>query len=194
MFAYLKGKLTFKSPTMVYLETNGVGYEVHISLTTYTKIEELEETQLWTHFVVREDSQTLYGFFEQAERSMFIHLISVSGIGPNTGRLILSSMNYSEVQRAIANESVASLNKIKGVGPKTAKRIILDLKEKMVKESLDGDNLPNIVSNTAKDDALSALLALGFQKHKVSRILNDSYKDGISVEELIKIVLSQVSK
>lgn len=194
MFAYLKGKLTYKSATVVYLETNGVGYEVNISLQTYSKIEKLESAQLWTHFHVKEDAQTLYGFFEQAERTMFVHLISVSGIGPNTARLILSSMNYSEVRAAIRNEAVTTLNRLKGIGPKTAKRIILDLRDKMIKEGDDNDNLEFTPNNSAKDDALSALLSLGFQRQKVVGMLNKAYKEGISVEDLIKTVLSQVSK
>jgi len=134
MIAYIDGKITLHTPTYVYIDINGLGYHVNISLQTFSAIEPLAKVKLWTYLHIKEDSQALYGFFEEDERAVFIHLISVSGIGPNTARLILSGMTSGEVRRAISNENVVAFNKVKGVGPKTAKRVILDLKDKIIKE------------------------------------------------------------
>jgi Holliday junction DNA helicase RuvA len=197
MIAYLNGKLTLKTPTFVYLDVNGVGYHVNISLNTYSEIEALESAKIYTYLMIREDSHTLYGFFTEEERNLFTLLISVSGIGGNTGRVILSYLSPSEVNSAILSENVAVFNKVKGIGPKTAKRIILDLKDKIAK--IADDSKVEIVSNTSmntKAEAMSALQSLGFQKTIIEKKLDHVMKSADSsftVEDIIKEVLRQLS-
>lgn len=194
MIAYIDGKITHHTPTFVYLDINGLGYHVNISLQTYSAVESLTKVKLWTYLHVKEDSQTLYGFFHQDERTVFRHLLSVSGIGPNTARLILSSMSSAEVRSAIANENVIAFNKVKGVGPKTAKRVILDLKDKILKEEIAGGvTLPSDTNDT-RTEAAQALTALGFQRAQIQKSIEKHYTPGISIEELIKTVLQQVSR
>ncbi len=198
MIGYIRGKLTLKTPTHVYIEANGVGYFVHISQQTYSKIEAKDEALLYTSLIVREDSQTLYGFYDEVEKEIFNHLISVSGIGPNTGRVILSSMTSSEIRSAILTDRPEIFNKVKGVGPKTAKKIILDLKDKLLKmgDIEDGGDIISAGGNTAKNEALSALVALGFNKQRAGKALDKVLQDAtgdISVEELIKLALGQMS-
>ncbi|GLR16898.1 Holliday junction branch migration protein RuvA [Portibacter lacus] len=195
MFAYIIGKITHKSPTDIYLETNGVGYHLHISLNTYSDIEPLNEVKLFTHFHVKEDAQTLYGFSSNEEKNIFQLLISVSGVGPNTARIVLSALKPKEVQKAIVHEDVLSFNKVKGIGPKTAKRIILDLKDKVIKnvdEQLISSG-PN--HNTDRNEALSALIALGFPKASIEKMLDkviSGSESDLNVEQLIKEVLKQL--
>ena len=196
MIAYIKGEITYKSPTYILVETGGIGYHVNISLNTYAQIEKLEKVQILTHLQVKEDSHTLYGFAEEAERSMFVLLISVSGIGPNTARVLLSSMKVDEARMAIVSENVAAFNKVKGIGPKTAKRIILDLKDKVIKESGDTPMSISLVNNTIREEALSALVALQFPKIKVQKVLNKILQQQpniSSVEEMIKLALKNLS-
>lgn len=195
MITYIKGAITFKSPTYIIVETAGVGYHINVSLNTYAQIEKLESVKILTYLHIKEDSHTLYGFAQDAERSLFTQLISVSGIGPNTAQILLSSMNPEEVRAAIIGEDVAAFRKVKGVGPKTAKRIILDLKDKVMKESGD---LPLSITprdNTIRDEALSALVALGFARIQVQKALNKILKEQpiSNVEELIKLALKQLS-
>lgn len=194
MITYIKGLITFKSPTYIIVETAGIGYHINISLHTYTLIEKLESVKILTYLSIKEDSHTLYGFAEDAERKLFIHLISVSGIGPNTARVLLSGMNPDETRAAIIGEDVLAFKRVKGIGPKTAKRIILDLKDKLLK---DGGDMPISVSpkdNTIRDEALSALVALGFARIKVQKVLNKIIKTQKvgNVEELIKLALKQL--
>lgn len=196
MIAYLKGEITFKSPTYILVEAAGVGYHVNISLHTYSQIEKLEHVKILTHLHIKEDSHTIYGFAEATERSLFVHLISVSGIGPSTAQVLLSSMNPEEVRSAIVGENVASFKKVKGIGPKTAKRIILDLKDKMVKESGDAPLSLLPQDNTIREEALSALVALGFARVHVQKVLNKVLKEQPTidnVENLIKLALKQMS-
>jgi len=196
MIAYLKGTIAYKSPTYIIVETGGVGYHVNISLNTYAEIEKLEKVQILTHLQVKEDSHTLYGFAEEAERKMFVLLISVSGIGPNTARVVLSSLKVEEVRSAIVSENVAVFNKVKGIGPKTAKRIILDLKDKVIKESGDIPTTVAPTNNTIREEALSALVALQFPRIKVQKVLNKILQQQPtinSVEELIKTALKNLS-
>lgn len=196
MISYIDGKITFKSPTFILLETGGIGYHVNISLNTYTQIETKSEIKMLIHFHVKEDSHTLYGFAEETERSLFVHLISVSGIGTNTARIILSAMSPNEVKAAIIAEDVHAFKKVKGIGPKTAKRLILDLKDKIIKESGDTPLTYTTQDNTFRDEALSALVALGFSKIKVQKVLNLILKtntDIKNVEALIKLALKQLS-
>ncbi|NNF34287.1 MAG: Holliday junction branch migration protein RuvA [Saprospiraceae bacterium] len=196
MIAYISGPITFKSPAYIYVEAAGVGYHINISLNTFSKIEHLEQVKILTYFHVKEDGQSLYGFYDAEERQIFIHLLSVSGIGPNTARVILSYMNPEEVNMAILQENVAALNAVKGIGPKTAKRIILDLKDKIAKKQDDVASLVVTVNNTIREEALSALLALGFPKagvqKSISQVLRSDPSVG-SVEDLIKKVLKQMS-
>lgn len=193
MFAYLKGAFKYKTPTSLVIDAGGVGYEVHISLNTYGKIESKDEGMLWVQFIVREDSQTLYGFAEQAEKQLFINLISVSGIGPNTARLILSGMTPSAVNEAILTEDVASFKRVKGVGPKTAKRLIVELKDKIERiPGQEGIVIPADSSNTTRQEALSALIALGFQRAQIQKAMNKAsgtLEEGADTEAWIKASL-----
>lgn len=196
MIAYLKGEITFKSPTFILVEAGGVGYHVNISLNTYSQVEKLENVKILTHLHIKEDSHTIYGFAEAAERSLFVHLISVSGIGPSTAQILLSSLNPEEVRAAIIGEDVNAFKRVKGIGPKTAKRIILDLKDKMVKESGESPLAVLPQGNTIRDEALSALVALGFARIQVQKVLNKVLKENPSmnsVENLIKLALKQLS-
>jgi len=196
LIAYINGKITFKSPAYIYVETNGIGYQVNISINTYAKIEHLDEVKIYTYFHVKEDGQSLYGFYDELEKQIFIHLLSVSGIGPNTARVILSYMDPEEVRMAILQENVVALNNVKGIGPKTAKRIILDLKDKMIKDTGDSQVIVGDNYNTIREEALSALIALGFPKASIQKSLNQAVKNDPSVgsvEELIKKVLKQMS-
>ena len=194
MYDYFNGKLVFKAPTHVILEVGGIGYYIHISLTTYSQIKDLENCKLFISFQVREDAHTLYGFATEGERHLFNHLISVSGIGPNTGRMMLSSATPEEIQSAIVNGQVAMIQKIKGIGPKTAQRVILELQDKLKKQ---GDNalipLP-LAKQSVPDEALSALVMLGFGKAQVEKVLTTLVQanEGLSVEDLIKQALKKL--
>lgn len=197
MYSYLKGNLAHKTPTYVILETGGVGYEVQISLYTYGKIESMDSAKLWVQLIVREDSHTMFGFFEEAEKKLFNHLISVSGIGPNTGRLILSGMPPADVQGAILAEDELSFKKVKGVGPKTAKRLIIELKDKLTRESLGSVSaIPVRTSNSSQQEALSALIALGFQKNQVQKAMvkvASSMPEHAETEDWVKFALKELS-
>jgi Holliday junction DNA helicase RuvA len=198
MIAYIKGEITFKTPTYVLVEANGIGYHINISLQTYSQIEKLERVKLLTHFYVKEDQQTLYGFADNVEKQLFIHLISVSGVGPSTARLMLSGMSTDELRSAIIGENDAAFKKVKGIGPKTAKRLILDLKDKLIKDSgEEGITSPTAspASNTLRQEALSALVALGYVKIQAQKVLNkilQSQPQIESVEKLIKLALSEL--
>ena len=195
MIAYLQGKLTHKNPAFVYVDCNGVGYHVNISLNTYSKLEELDSIKIMTYMHTNDDGQTLYGFMDEAERAIFVLLISVSGVGPNTARVILSYMTTEETKSAIVHENVVALNKVKGIGPKTAKRIILDLKDKIIKISGDQPLIISESNNTLRDEALSALVALGFPKNSVEKQLNSILSNNSEidqVEDVIKLVLKQM--
>lgn len=199
MISYIKGEITYKSPTHVIVETGGIGYHINISLHTYAQIEKLDKVKIYTHFHVKEDAHTLYGFAEELERSLFGHLLSVNGVGPNTARLLLSGMAPEEVRSAIISEQEVAFKKVKGIGPKTAKQIILDLKDKLMKDSGEVSTQINSTSfsnNTIRDEALSALIALGFAKIQVQKTLNKVITEntGIeNVEQLIKLSLKQLS-
>ncbi len=197
MIAYIKGKITFKCPTDIYVETSsGVAYQVHISLHTFSQLEQLEEVKILTTLIVKEDSHTLYGFMTEQEKNLFGKLISVSGIGPNTSRVILSSMTPDDVIRTIASEDHIRFSKVKGIGPKTAKRIILDLKDKLAKEISTSDVNMITQNNSERNEALSALLTLGFPKNTVEKTLNsiiNSTDQDMDAETLIKSVLKKLS-
>ena len=197
MIAYLNGSISHKTPTYIYVDCNGVGYHVNISLNTYSKLENLSKIKIFTYLNVKEDEQSLFGFFDDEERSLFVLLISVSGVGVNTARVILSYMTPDEVKTAIIHENAVALGKVKGIGPKTAKRIILDLKDKVIKET-GGDQvvLLSTESNTIRNEALYALIALGFPKLVVEKQIKsvmDKNPNIELVEDLIKQVLKQMN-
>ena len=194
MYAYIDGKLSFKCPTYVVLEAGGVGYQVHISLHTFSQIPDQERCKLYTWLHVKEDAHTLYGFADEGERRLFLHLISVSGIGPNTGRMILSSITPQEIQAAIVKGDVPLIQRIKGIGPKSAQRLILELQDKLKKEGHDSlISMPQ--HHTIKDEALSALVMLGFAKNAAEKALDQAINAGnesLTVEALIKIALKSL--
>ncbi len=189
MITYLNGKLVEKNPANVVIECNGIGYYVHISLQTYSKIGNQELCKIYTYLSIKEDSHTLYGFADTQERELFKQLISVSGVGTNTARMMLSSMTSSELVSSIASNNVTSLTSIKGIGGKTAQRIILDLKDKILKTSDTLDNKSGLTNNTIKNEALSALVVLGFEKKMAESALTKillKEPNITNVEELIK--------
>ncbi len=191
MIAFVKGNFLQKTPSGVVVDVNGVGYELHISLNTYADIQNLEKGQLYTYFHVREDAQMLFGFSQPAEKHIFIQLISVSGVGASTARMVLSSMKPEEVVRAIGQGNARQLESVKGIGKKSAERIILELKDKLGKMLVDSNNTIQI-SNTLEQDALNALVALGINRavaeQAIGRVVK-SEPEIRQVEEIIKKAL-----
>ncbi len=188
MIAYLNGKLTHKSPAMVYVEVQGVGYEVQISLNTYSRIQGLENCKLLTFLHIKEDAHTLYGFFDEAERSMFLLLIGVSGIGATTARVMLSSLQPEDIQRAIAMENEKMLESIKGIGAKTAKRIILELKDKIKRNKDTGLQISVPANNTLQEDALIALVTLGIARNVAEQAIQKVLKTEPLLQDLEGLV------
>jgi len=190
MYEYIIGETHSVSPTSVVLETNGIGYFINISLNTFSKIKDKAEAKLFLHFHVREDAQLFYGFADEGERELFRFLLSVSGVGANTARLILSSLSTEEVFDAITQGNSSVLQGVKGIGAKTAQRIVIDLRDKLQKAEIE---LEKVVfsHNTLGEEALSGLLILGFAKpaaqKAISRVLKNKQIE--SVEELIKETL-----
>lgn len=193
MITQIRGKLVEKNPTYAVVDCNGVGYLLNISLNTYGALPADENVLLYSHLAVREDAHTLYGFINKVEREVFRLLISVSGIGANTARTMLSSMTSEEIQQAIASENVKAIQSIKGIGVKTAQRVILDLKEKILK-TFDIDEIYEFQSNTNKEEALSALEVLGFASKQTEKVLNSILKQNPegTVESLIKQALKNL--
>lgn len=193
MIHHLKGKLVEKNPTYVVVDCNGVGYFVHISLNTFSKIKDQEQVAIFTHLQVKEDSHTLFGFQEKSEREIFRLLISVSGIGASTARTMLSSLDPTQIRDAIASGDVATIQSIKGIGAKTAQRVILDLKDKIVK-IFGIDEVFVEQSNTIKEEALSALETLGYARKQADKVLNKLIKEieDPTVETLIKLALKNL--
>jgi Holliday junction DNA helicase RuvA len=194
MIAYIEGKITHKEPAYVVVEAGGIGYEVRISLNTYEALKEIEQTKLLTHLHIKEDAHTLYGFMHAAERKLFLDLIGISGVGPSTGMVILSSMPSEDIKSAIINGDAATLQRIKGIGAKTAQRIVLELRDKLAKET-EGAVPSDYVgqeNNKATKEALSALITLGINKAAAEKsIFAIVKKHGrqITVEEIIKLAL-----
>lgn len=188
MIAQLNGKLIEKNPTDLIVDCGGVGYELKISLNTFSAIGSNESITIFTKLVVREDAQILYGFADKVEREMFNHLVSVSGIGPNTAMIMLSSLVPGEIASAITNEDVKTIQGVKGIGAKTAQRVIIDLKDKMLKMSFSSENLFN-ANNTNQFDALTALASLGFDKKAAEKAVDKVSTGEESVEQLIKEAL-----
>ena len=193
MITQVRGRLVEKSPTEVVVDCNGVGYLLHISLNTFSGLPEDEAVVLYTHLSIREDAHTLFGFITKTERKVFKLLISVSGVGPSIARTMLSSMTSEEIQHAIATENIPLIQSVKGIGAKTAQRVIVDLKDKILK-TFNIDEVSAFTSNTNKDEALSALEVLGFNKKQSDKILAMVLKENpdASVEKLIKLALKNL--
>ncbi|MCB0635494.1 MAG: Holliday junction branch migration protein RuvA [Lewinella sp.] len=196
MISYIKGRITFKNPTFVVVEAAGIGYHINISLHTYAQIEKAEDVRLLTHLHIKEDAHTLYGFAEDSERQLFRLLISVSGIGPTTAQLALSALTPDELKAAIIGEDLTTFKRVKGIGPKTAKRIIIDLKDKVLKDGGEISLPTTAQDNTIREEALSALVALGFSRPQVQRALNRILRNDTAIEsseKLIKKVLAELT-
>ncbi|MCM4155323.1 Holliday junction branch migration protein RuvA [Gramella sp. AN32] len=193
MIHHLKGQLIEKNPTYVVIDCNGVGYTVHISLHTYSLLPEGEAVNLFTYLHVKEDSHTLYGFMAKSEREIFKLLISVSGVGTSTARMMLSSLNPAEVTEAIAKGDVPTIQSVKGIGAKTAQRVILDLKDKVLKVMGD-EELFISPNNTDKEEALSALEILGYNRRQAGKVVDKILKDepDSKVESIIKLALKKL--
>ncbi|MES1217305.1 MAG: Holliday junction branch migration protein RuvA [Bacteroidota bacterium] len=190
MIAFLKGDFVFKSPAAVHVDVNGVGYELQISLNTYSKIQNLDKGILYTALLIREDAHILYGFFDLTEKEIFLQLISVSGIGASTARVMLSYMKPDEVARAIIQADTKTLESIKGIGKKTAERMIVELRDKLAKHPTE-TNIPALKNNTLQQDALNALTALGINRQAAAQALERvmAGAPNLPVEELIKKAL-----
>lgn len=194
MFEYIKGPISELTPAYVIVESAGIGYNINISLQTYSSLESKKEATVYLHQVVREDAHLLFGFAGKDERELFRLLISVSGVGANTARVILSSMSAAEIQKAIQNADINALKQIKGIGLKTAQRIVVDLKDKVFGKELGASQLFSSLNNTSKDEALSALVMLGFNKAAAEKVLDQLVKEDSkqSVEMLIKQALKRL--
>lgn len=189
MYAFIEGEIVYKTPSLLHVAVNGVGYEVNITLQTYDKIQQLEKCRLYTHIQVREDAWVMYGFADETERSTFRQLLGINGVGATTARIILSSLTPAELGHVITTEDSKSLEKVKGIGAKTAQRIILELKGKLQIEK-NTATLPALAHNTAEEDALFALINLGIGKPVAEAALKKIKNTGsLTVEELIKQAL-----
>jgi Holliday junction DNA helicase RuvA len=193
MIDYIKGDIILITPTFLTMETAGIGYLVNISLTTFSKLEGKKEYKILIHEVIREDSHQLFGFADNEERDIFRLLISVSGVGANTARMMLSSLNSAEIEKAILGSDADLLKSVKGIGLKTAQRIIVDLKDKLGKHT-GGGEIFAFADNTRREEALSALVMLGFAKNAVSKVLDKIVRDekNLTVEDMIKRALKNL--
>lgn len=192
MIAFLRGEFVYKSPAVVHMDVGGVGYELQISLNTYSRIESMSSGVLLTHLHIREDAHILYGFFDRAEKELFIQLISVSGVGAATARMMLSSMKPEEITRAILQGNARQLESIKGIGKKSAERIVLELRDKLGKTKEERANISSSAGNSLEQDALNALITLGIARpaaeNAIKKVIGEvSATD--KVEDLIKKVL-----
>lgn len=196
MYEYITGKVAEATPTYAVIEAAGVGYFINISLKTYSDIEHSAEARLYVHFIVREDQQTLYGFSQKIERELFRQLISVSGVGGNTARMILSTYSPRELQNIIATENAVLLKNVKGLGLKTAQKIIVELAGKMLE--LAGEFTEQLPAATKSseifDEAMAALAMLGFQKSQSEKVLTAIFKESpaIGVEDAIRTALKRL--
>jgi len=193
MLAYLTGLFAYKSPALVYVEVEGVGYEVNITLNTFTEIQHMAKGTLYTYLQVKEDAHTLYGFSNMAEKTMFVKLIGINGVGAATARIMLSSLKPDDITRAIVQNNTRLLEGIKGIGKKTAERIVLELKDKLNKN--DATNLnSSLIYNTLEQDALNALLALGIGRQQAENAIKKtiSTEENQNLEQLIKKALQSI--
>ena len=193
MINYIKGTITEINPTSVIIETGGIGYFVNISVNTFSKLDSKSETKILVHEVIREDAHQLFGFADKEERDIFRLLISVTGIGANTARMMLSSLTPSEIEKAIMESNVNVLKSVKGIGLKTAQRAIVDLKDKVGKQSATGE-IFTFEDNTKREEALSALMMLGFARSAVIKVLDKIIREekNLTVEGLIKRALKNL--
>ncbi|MFA6333950.1 MAG: Holliday junction branch migration protein RuvA [Bacteroidales bacterium] len=196
MYEYIKGKLTELNPTEVVLETNNIGYKILISLQTYSRLKPDSEVKLFVYHHLREDTELLYGFFDKEERFIFCLLLEVSGIGPNTARMMLSSMSSDEIRNAIISGDLNKLKSIKGIGLKTAQRLLIELKDKIVKNSNYGSSTPFIATtnSTIREEATTALVLLGFSQNNVDKVMDVLLRENpdCRLEELIKLALKRL--
>ena len=193
MISFLKGNKVEIDASKVVIDVNGVGYKVNISLRTFSKIKDLKNLHIYTHLNVKEDAHTLYGFYNKRERNTFLSLVSISGVGPSTAIVILSSLSADELKLAILDSNVNKIKSVKGIGLKTAERIILELKDKINIDEIEDTKLSSNIGNTIRDEALSALSSLGISKNVVERHIDsilEANKD-INLEDLIKEVLKR---
>ena len=190
MYAFISGKIAELTPAYAVIDNHGVGYFINITLNTFTAIGEQTEVKLYTHLQVLEDAHNLFGFYTVKERDMFEMLITVSGVGCNTARLILSSLTVNELSTAIANEDIRTIQAVKGIGSKTAQRLVVDLKDKVRKTEFE-EAVVGVVNNTVKQEALTALVTLGFSRNAADKALNKLLKQNpeASVELLIREAL-----
>ncbi len=194
MIGYLSGEITIVDPTLIIVDVGGIGYELKISLNTYSKLKNSQREKVYTYLHIKEDAHTLYGFYNPEEKSLFIKLISISGVGPSTAILMLSSMGVTEIQESIASEDVATIKRVKGIGTKTAERIVLELKDKIRKE-IGEERIIDIVPdsmNVIREEALIALVTLGIQKSMAEKSINTILKKAdkdVTLEEVIKLAL-----
>ena len=193
MITQIKGRLVEKSPNELVIDCNGLGYLVNISLNTFSLLSDSENISLYTHLQVKEDSHTLFGFYEKTERNLFRKLISVSGIGASTARTMLSSLNPEEIQRAILSENVSTIQSVKGIGLKTAQRVIIELRDK-VSGINEGSDLNSTLANSKREESLSALEVLGYSRKQTSKVVDKLISEisEISVEEIIKNALNKL--
>mgnify|MGYP001311588995 CR=1 FL=1 len=193
MITQIKGRLVEKSPTELVIDCNGLGYLVNISLNTFSLLSDSENISLYTHLQIKEDSHTLFGFYEKTERNLFRKLISVSGIGASTARTMLSSLNPEEIQRAILSENVSTIQSVKGIGLKTAQRVIIELRDKVSAIS-EGSEISSNFTNSKREESLSALEVLGYSRKQTTKVVDKliSEKSEISVEEIIKNALNKL--
>lgn len=191
MYSFISGIVVEKNPAYVVIDNHGVGYLINITLNTFTAIGEQTEVRLYVHLSIREDAHVLYGFYTEEERSLFTQLITVSGVGCNTARLILSSLTVRETVEAISNNNIRAIQSVKGIGAKTAQRIIVDLHDKVLKLNVSDGEKTAFLNNTLKEEALSALMVLGFSRTNVEKTLDKllSQMENPNVEQLIKEAL-----
>jgi Holliday junction DNA helicase RuvA len=193
MIDYIKGEITQITPTFLTMETGGIGYLINISLTTFSKLEGKKDFKILVHEVIREDSHLLFGFADSVERDIFRLLISVSGVGANTARMMLSSLSPAEIEKAILGSEADILKSVKGIGLKTAQRIIVDLKDKLGKHAGSGE-IFTFSDNTKREEALSALVMLGFAKSTILKVLDKIVREekNLTVEDIIKRALKNL--
>lgn len=196
MIDYIQGQIAELTPAFAVLETNGIGYHINIALPTFTKLTDKATTKLFVYEVIREDAHLLYGFTNKSERELFLLLISVSGVGANTARMIMSSYTADEIKDMIASANVTALNAIKGIGAKTAQRIIVDLRDKILKigGSSQSETLPKSNINSLREEAVSALVMLGFAANASQKAVDSLLKNqsDLRVEQLIKLALKML--
>ncbi len=193
MISFISGKKIHIDPTKVIIEVNGIGYEVKISLRTYSKLKHKNNIFIYTHLNIKEDSHTLYGFETEKEKKTFLSLISINGVGPSTAIMILSSLSSMELNKAITESDTNKIKSVKGIGLKTAERIILELRDKISINEISNNEINKEINNTIKNEALSALSSLGISKNVVEKNIDDilSRNSKISLEDLIKEVLKR---